>query len=304
MTLLIMAAGMGSRYGGIKQIEPIGTNGELIIDYSIYDAVRAGFTKVVFVIRRDIEKDFCDRIFDRIKEQSGIEAEYVFQDKDDLPKGFKMPADRVKPWGTTHAVLAARKVVNDPFCIINADDFYGAEAFTKMAKFLETLKVGSTCTSMVGYKLAKTLSAQGTVSRGVCEVKKHLAKDMVTVINERLKIERRGGKMGYIDGDDFYHIDENADTAVNFFGFGPSIMPMLEEKFTKFLSANINNLKAELQVPIALNELLKEGKITMEMMTSKDNWLGFTYPEDKVAVQNEIKALVKSGAYPAPLWKD
>jgi len=295
-----MAAGMGSRYGGIKQIEPVGVFNELIIDYSIFDAVRAGFTKVIFVIRRDIEEEFCRSIFNRIKKQSGIKAEYVFQDKDDLPAGFKLPADRTKPWGTTHAILAARKIINEPFCVVNADDFYGQEAFIKMAKFLAELKPGDAKTAMVGYKLATTLSEQGTVSRGVCAVDKT---NMVKSIDERLKIERRNGKIGYtLDGTDFHLVNEDADASMNFFGFSPAVMPMLEVKFAEFVAKNIGNLKAESPIPVDLNNLLAEGKITMKMLTSKDKWLGFTYPEDKIAIQGEIKEMVKKGTYPSPLW--
>lgn len=291
---------MGSRYGGIKQIEPIGAHKELIIDYSIYDAVLAGFTKIVFVIRRDIEKDFCDSIFNRIKSQSKIEAEYVFQDLADLPGGYTLPADRVKPWGTTHAILAARKVITTPFCIINADDFYGRVAFVKMAKFLKALKPGSNQTSMVGYNLSKTISDAGSVSRGIAEV---VDGNKIVKIDERLKIEKRGNKYGWIDGDSFNELKPDSDAAMNFFGFGSSIMPMLEVKFAEFLSKNIGNPKAEYQISIALNDLLKAGIITMEMMTTSDKWLGFTYPEDKIKVQSEIKELVESGTYPAPLWK-
>ena len=300
MTLLIMAAGMGSRYGGIKQIEPVGVHNELIIDYSIFDAVRAGFTKVVFVIRRDIEEEFCKSIFNRIKEQSGIKAEYVFQDKTDLPAGYKLPDDRQKPWGTTHAILAARKVIKEPFCAINADDFYGREAFAKIAQFMGALKSGDTKTAIVGYKLAKTLSEQGTVSRGVCRVDKN---NMVVQIDERYKIERRNGRIGYIDGDDFHHINEDADASMNFFGFSPSVMQLLETKFAEFIKDNIGNPKAECPIPVTMNELLSAGKVTMAMLTSGDKWLGFTYPEDKAAIQGEIKEMVKSGVYPSPLWK-
>jgi len=299
MTLLIMAAGMGSRYGGIKQIEPVGTHNELIIDYSIFDAVRAGFTKVVFVIRRDIEEEFCKSIFNRIKKQSGIKAEYVFQDKDDLPAGYTLPADRHKPWGTTHAILAARKVIKEPFCAINADDFYGREAFVKIAKFFGTLKSGDTKTAMVGYKLAATLSEQGTVSRGVSVVDKN---NMITSIDERYKIKRMGGKIVDLVGDDLYPIDEDAVASMNFFGFSPAVMPMLEDDFANFIKHNINNAKAESPIPTTLNDLLKAGKVTMEMFTSNDKWLGFTYPEDKAAIQGEIKQMVKSGIYPSPLW--
>ena len=291
---------MGSRYGGIKQIEPIGANNELIIDYSIYDAVLAGFTKIVFVIRRDIEKDFCDSIFNRIKSQTKVEAEYVFQDISDLPGGFELPAERVKPWGTTHAILAARKVITEPFCIINADDFYGRDAFVKMAKFLAKLKPGDNRTSMVGYNLSKTISDAGSVTRGIAEV---TPEGQVTTINERYKIEKRGDKYGWLDGEIYNELAPDSDAAMNFFGFGPSIMPMLEVKFAEFIANNIGNIKGEYPIPVALNDLLAANIITMDMMTTTDKWLGFTYPEDKIKVQNEIKELVSSGIYPSPLWK-
>ena len=300
MTLLIMAAGMGSRYGGIKQIEPIGAHNELIIDYSIYDAVLAGFTKVVFVIRRDIEKDFCETIFNRIKSQAGIKAEYVFQDLTDLPDGFQLPPERVKPWGTTHAILAARKVINTPFCIVNADDFYGREAFAKMAKFLGNLGEESTHTSLVGYKLCNTISDAGSVSRGIAVVEGN----SVTTIDERIKVEKRGDEYGYTLDETFYpELQADSNASMNVFGFGPAIMPMLKERFAEFLTQRIDDIKAELQISIALNDLLHQGKITMEMMTTNDKWLGFTYPEDKIKVQNEIKVMVESGIYPSPLWK-
>lgn len=302
MTLLIMAAGMGSRYGGIKQIEPVGACKELIIDYSIYDAVLAGFSKVVFVIRRDIEDEFCNKIYDRIKFH--VDAEKVFQDLNDLPSGFTPPAGRTKPWGTTQAILAARHMIDEPFCIVNADDFYGREAFEKMSQFLGAMQpqpgnVLPYKTAMVGYKLRNTISDVGSVSRGVAEVN---GNGMVKEINERLNVEKRGNRFGYVINDSFFEIDADHDVAVNFFGFGPEIMPLLHEKFAIFLQSNIDNLKAEYQVPIALNELIHEGRITMKMMTVSDRWLGFTYPKDKDKVTAEITNLVNANVYPTPLW--
>jgi len=285
---MILAAGMGSRYGGIKQIEPVGPHGELIIDYSIYDAMLAGFDRVVFVIRKDIERDFCDRFFNRISKE--INATYVFQE---------MPVGRKKPWGTTHAILAAKEATETAFCVINADDFYGRTAFKKMADFLKSAK-GNNYAS-VCYKVARTLSDQGTVSRGVCEVDKN---NMITEINERLKVYRKDRVMGYtLDGVDFYPIRENSDACVNFFGFTTNVMPLLQEKFDKFMAVNATSEKAEYQVSIATGELIKEGRVTMKMLTSNDNWLGFTYPEDKEIVKNEIKKLEKKGIYPSPLWR-
>jgi len=292
---MILAAGIGSRFGGVKQIEPVGEHGELIIDYSIYDAISAGFNKVVFIIRRAIEKDFCDKIFNRIKSQ--IDTEYVFQDLDDLPCGFTAPKDRTKPWGTAHAILAARHVIDGPFCVINADDFYGRDAFEKIAEFL---KYGEGCAS-VNYKLFNTLSDTGSVSRGICSVDEN---GMITQIKERTQIERCGHKVGYLENDTFNELCPNSDVAVNFFGFQPEIMPLLYQKFGDFLKAHINNPKAEYQSTTTLNAFIKDNKITMKNFSSTDTWLGFTYPEDKAKVMNEIRNLTANGTYPSPLWQE
>jgi dTDP-glucose pyrophosphorylase len=305
-TLLIMAAGMGSRYGGIKQIEPVGAHKELIIDYSIYDALLAGFDRVVFIIRRDIERDFCESIFNRITKR--IKAEYVFQDLTDLPAGFTVPAGRTKPWGTTHAILAARDVISTPFCVINADDFYGREAYQKIAGFFAGMKdgihAGVLPCAMVGYRLGNTIPAKGHVSRGVCAVD---AIGMLTEINERLHIEKHGGEIEYTtdDGTTWHGLSFNSDVSMNFWGFAPEIMPMLTEKFTAFLRANAANPnpKAESAIPVVVGELLSEGKITVKMLSSRDRWLGFTYPEDKDIVKKEMEGLTESGVYPSPLWE-
>lgn len=300
MTLLILAAGLGSRYGGVKQIEPIGKHNEILSDYSIYDAMLAGFDKVVFIIRSDIEKDFCERLFNHIAMH--IKAEYVFQDINDLPKGFSVPDGRVKPWGTVHAILSAKRVLNEPFCVVNADDFYGGEAYYKMAEFFKTLKKDDRHKyALVSYKLASTLSDQGTVSRGICEIDND---GMITNINERLKIGRRGDKIGYsLDGEDFHEIDADADASMNFSGFTPDIIPLFEERFVDFLKKNGNDTKAELQFAIALNDLLKDKKISIKKLSSNDKWLGFTYPEDKPVVRAELEKLATCGIYPTPLWR-
>ena len=301
MTLLIMAAGMGSRYGGIKQIEPVGANGELIIDYSIYDAILAGFDRVVFIIRRDIEKDFREAIFDRIKAQGKIKAEYVFQDFNDLPAGFKTPATRKKPWGTAHAILAARPIINEPFCVINADDFYGREAYAKIAEFFGNLSPNDKGKyAMVGYKLGNTISEKGSVSRGVCEADKE---SMIIEINERTKIEKRGNQIGYIIDEKFNTLKPDADVSMNFWGFTGDLMPVLEQKFTEFLRENINSEKAEYPIPVVIGEMLGTGAVSLKLLASRDMWLGFTYPEDKAIVKNEIAKMNKAGVYPTPLWK-
>jgi len=299
MTLLIMAAGMGSRYGGIKQIEPVGAAGELIIDYSIYDAILAGFEKVIFVIRRDIEKDFREAIFDRI--QKKIKAEYVFQELGDLPVGFKLPEGRKKPWGTAQAIWAARGKINEPFCVINADDFYGREAYEKIAGFFKGLKKNSQGQyALVAYKLAGTISEQGTVSRGICKAD-NLGN--IVEINERLKIEKRGGTIGYIEGESFTPLASDSEASMNFWGFTPDLMPVLEQEFKEFLTVNINDPKAEYPIPVVIGKLLKDKAVTVNMLKSRGKWLGFTYPEDKAVVMAEIKKLAKAGIYPTPLWK-
>lgn len=291
---------MGSRYGGIKQIEPLGEHGELIIDYSIYDAVLAKFDKVVFVIRRDIEKDFCDRIFNRIKKH--IKAEYVFQDIDVLPGGYTLPAGRTKPWGTVQAILAARDVIDAPFCMINADDFYGREAFQKIAGFLEESKNSESkhAYASVGYKLVNTLSDTGSVSRGVCEIDEN---DMIVQINETLCIQKLDDKIVSTDDGVIRELSEDIIVSTNFFGLTPDIMPLLEQKFIDFLKVKGTELKAEYPVPVAINDLMKAGTVTMKNFSTDDAWLGFTYPEDKITVTAEIKKMTQAGTYPSPLWK-
>ena len=286
--LVILAAGIGSRYGGLKQIDPVGENGELIIDYSIYDALLSGFDKVVFVIRRDIEKDFCERIFNRISKK--IKAEYVFQDLDDLPKGFTAPKDRVKPWGTTQAILAARDVIDTPFCVINADDFYGRNAYVKIKDFLKSLPANCKLNySMIGYKLCNTLSEKGGVSRGVCKVDKD---NNVIEINECHGIRK-----------DSCELDPCTDVSMNIWGFTPDVFPLLQMQFESFLETYGQELKDEYPVPVALGELLKDGVIKIKMISTDSNWFGFTYPEDKETVKKEITRLVKNGIYPTPLQK-
>ena len=292
-----MAAGMGSRYGGIKQIEPVGAHKELIIDYSIYDAMLAGFDKVVFIIRRDIEKDFCESIFNRIRKQ--INAEYVFQDFDVLPAGYKMPQGRTKPWGTAQAILAARGKLDEPFCVINADDFYGQEAYGKIAAYLRQPFARHNY-AMVGYKLKNTITDSGSVNRGVCEVED----GRVTAINETLGIDKYDGRLGFnLDGK-FHELRGDADVSMTFFGLTPDILPLVEQKFTQFLGSgdNATSLKAEFQIAQAIGALLDEGKIALKMLSSSDQWLGFTYPADRQFVTGEIQKMTAGGTYPSPLW--
>lgn len=285
MTLLILAAGIGSRYGGIKQIEPVGANGELIIDYSIHDAIAAGFTRVVFVIRREIEKDFRDAIFDRIKKQGRIKAEYVFQDITDLPKGFAVPEGRVKPWGTGHAIWAARHVINEPFCAVNADDFYGNEAFKKVAQYFAGKSImRQYC--IVGFKLANTISDRGTVSRGVCEVD---SKGQITNIKELTKIGRQGDIIA--DSVTGTVLAPSADVSVNFWGFTPDIFALIQTEFVNFLVNNANSGTGEFWIPAVVSNLIKHGVVTVKLLTSKDTWLGMTYREELPEIKAAIAKL-------------
>ena len=280
-TLVILAAGMGSRYGGVKQIEAVGAHGELIIDYSVFDAIRAGFNKFVFVIRPDIEKDFCEIFFNRIKRicnDNGCSADYCFQD---------IPNYRKKPMGTAPAVLAARKLIDQPFCVISADDFYGYEAF----KLVQP-------SSTIGYRLIDTLSSFGTVNRGVIWTNRD---GNVTAIRE-LKCTRMGDKIGYVDGDFFSPLDPETLTSMVFFCFEPNVLPMLQEKYDHFLLADNKSMTGECILSVVTSELINEGKITFRAIPTKGTWVGFTYPEDKPKVQAEMNRLIAKGDYPSPLW--
>ena len=276
---------MGSRYGGLKQIDPVGDHDEVIIDYSVFDAIQAGFKKVVFVIRRDIEKDFCERFFDRIKNQ--INATYVFQDTPDWRK---------KPLGTTAAILAAKDVIEGPFCVINADDYYGKDAYMKIAEFF---KKDSAEFVMVAYKLCNTVSDFGTVSRGVVETDQ---KQNVKDIKENIVIERNG-KIIYMVNGAFIMADGNAKASMNFFGFTPDIFPHLEKIYDEFMQKIGDDQSKECFLPENVGRLIMEGKITMKVLETDDKWMGFTYPPDKQDVVDKINKMTKDGLYPTPLWK-
>lgn len=286
MTLLILAAGMGSRYGGIKQIEHVGPNKELIIDYSIHDAIAAGFTRVVFVIRRDIEQDFREAIFNRIEKQGRIKAEYVFQDITDLPYGFSVSEKRIKPWGTGHAILAARHIINEPFCAINADDFYGPEAFRKIVGFFSG-KPTTHRYCIVGYKLVNTISDSGTVSRGVCEVNSY---GQIADIKEFTKIGRQNDGV-IIDNATGAVLAPDTDVSVTFWGFTPDIFGLLETEFAKFLEKNTNPEIGEFWITVVVGGLIKSGKVTVELLTSKDTWLGMTYRQELPRIREAIANL-------------
>ena len=296
-TLLVLAAGMASRYGSMKQIQSFGPGGETIMDYSIYDAIRSGFGKVVFVIRKDFEENFKS-IFEP-KLNGKIITEYVDQDLTDYTEGFQIPKDRTKPWGTAHAVLCAKDVINEPFAVINADDFYGRDAFEKAAKFL-TSEVAPNKHCIIGYELAKTLSENGTVSRGVCEV--DASNDLVS-IKERTKIYREGGKIVFEEGDGKHEVSEDSKVSMNFWGFDPSVFSFIVKLFHDFLKENIAEPKAEFFIPIIGDAFIKAGSGTIKVIPTSAQWFGVTYKEDAPTVKKDIEELVASGQYPASLWK-
>lgn len=294
-TLVVLAAGMGSRYGGLKQIDKLGPSGQAILQYSCFDAARAGFGKVVFVIRRDIEKDFKEVIISKVSKL--LPCEYCFQDKDDLPEGFSLPADREKPWGTAHAVMAARHIVKEPFAVINADDFYGKEAYQTIADYFQTLPEG--CVNqycMVGYPVANTLSEYGTVSRGVCN---RDAEGNLTTVVERTKIIRENGRIVFIEGDTKTEIADNTPVSMNFWGFTPSFFKYLKSSFAEFLKENISKPKAEFLIPSVVDKLIKSNTAKTKVLTSNAKWFGVTYKEDRPAVVQKFQDLTDNGEYPA-----
>ena len=297
-TLLVLAAGMGSRYGGLKQIDALGPNGETIIDYSIYDAIRAGFGKVVMVIRKSIEDDF-KQVFSK-KYSGKIEIEYVLQEIEYVPKGVSYNLERVKPWGTAHAVMMADGVINEPFCVINGDDFYGMDAFKQMATFLAQQKNDSFHFCMIGYHLAHTLSDYGFVSRGVCETD---SSHMLLQVTETTQIKRIGSVICYKDAQEVNHpLPEDKIVSMNFWGFTPAFFEELKISFENFIRDNGNNLKSELYIPTVLSKLIDEKKATVKVLSSSAEWFGVTYQEDRSYVAERLKKLTEKGVYPSPLW--
>ena len=298
-TLLVLAAGIGSRYGSLKQIDPIGPGGETIIDYSIYDALNAGFGKVVFIIRREIEEDFKE-VFVK-KFQKIIPVEYVFQEISRVPQGITIPEGRVKPWGTGHAVMMAAEVIHEPFAVINADDYYGADAFKKMAAYLTAPAHNHpTDYSMVGYLLKNTLSAHGAVSRGVCR----LSNDAYLMgITECTNIRQMQGKIAFRAADETeISLPEETIVSMNFWGFMPSFFDHLSLEFAGFIQLNYDQPKAEFYIPTVVDNLIKSGEAKVQVLKSADQWFGVTYKEDKPIVIQKINALIKKGVYPAHLW--
>lgn len=297
-TLLVLAAGMGSRYGSLKQMDGVGPNNEAIIDYSVYDAVRAGFGKVVFVIRHNFSEEF-EGLFNEKRFGGRIKVEYVYQELDALPEGFSVPEGRVKPWGTNHAVMMAASVINEPFAVINADDFYGAEAYRVIGDYLSLLATSHNKYCMVAYELCKTLSENGTVSRGVCsENTEHNLVGMV----ERTQIERVGENIVFHDNGTDEKLAENTPVSMNLFGFTPEYFDYSQEFFRSFLKDNAHNIKAECYLPSMVNKLIADGTVTVKMLRSSSQWFGVTYKEDRPILVAKIKELVADGIYPENLW--
>lgn len=298
-TLLILAAGIGSRYGGLKQADSVGPAGEAIIEYSIFDAIRAGFGKVVIVIRKSIEQDFKEKFAGKFDDK--IKVEYAFQELDSPIEGISKFPERKKPWGTGHAMLVAKDLIKEPFLVINADDFYGFSAFQKMADFL-TNRCTPTHSGMVGYLLKNTLSENGSVSRGVCEVND---KGHLTAVIERTKINRdeKDEQIYYHEDDNRVHLPENTIVSMNFWGFHPSVFELTRKMFVDFVKGNQDNSTAEFYIPKIANTLIEQKIADLTVMTTRDQWYGVTYQEDKQTVQNAFWALTTIGAYPNGLWK-
>lgn len=301
--LVVMAAGMGSRYGGLKQIDPVGSHGEAILDYSLYDAHEAGFETAVIIIKEAIKKDFMDTVGARLK-NCPMEIRYAYQEITKIPAPFTVPEERTKPWGTSHAVLCAKEQIgNAPFAVINADDYYGKSAFREIYQFLCSSKGGNDY-CMVGYQLGKTVTDNGSVARGICQTNE--AGQLVT-ISEQTRIEKYAGGIHYTEDDGATWIDVSADTPVsmNMWGYTPSFLAEIEKRFPAFLENALatNPLKAEFYLPVLVEELLREGKATVQVLRTADKWYGVTYAADKPQVVAALKAMADEGKYPDGLWK-
>jgi UTP-glucose-1-phosphate uridylyltransferase len=291
ITLLVMAAGMGSRYGGLKQLDAVGPSDETIIDFSVYDAIRAGYNKVVFIIREDFEKQFKEKISNKYEDK--IKVEIVYQDLHDLPNSFSCPKDRSKPWGTGHAILAARNVISEPFAAINGDDFYGRESFKIISDHYSSVNSGF---AMAAFQLDKTLSDYGSVSRGICEQNLN---QLVTVV-ETHGIKKSSA--GDIECDRDISLLGNELVSMNMWGFMPSIFDHLEKMFNEFLDENISDLKSEFLIPSVVNDLIEKNIEKVQVLKTKSTWFGVTYIEDKPFVKNQIKELIQTGIYPEKLF--
>lgn len=298
LTLVIMAAGMGSRFGGLKQIEPVGPNGEFIIDYSIYDAILAGFNKVVFIIKEENYELFKETIGSRIEKQ--IKVEYAFQRQTDIPKGFSVPSDRVKPWGTSHAILSAKNNVDGDFLVLNADDFYGRDAFLKASEFFKEKK-DSLEYAIIGYKIKNTLTENGSVKRGVCEKENGYLTKLI-----ESSVEEKDGVItaSPLDGSTPFEIEASSPVSMNMFCFTKDIFDYLEKNLRKFFEDNKNDLsKCEYLIPDSVYQSIKEGIAKVRVIPTTAKWQGITYKEDKEKLVNEIATLIKEGVYPQNLWK-
>ena len=296
-TLFVLAAGMGSRYGGLKQIDGLGPNGETIMDYSVFDALRAGFGKIVFVIRKDFADDFKRVVL--AKYEGKVPCEICFQAIENVPEGYTYNPERTKPWGTNHAVLMGKDLIKEPFAVINADDFYGKESFEVLAKFLNEVAGNQNQYCMVGYRVCNTLSEYGSVSRGVCETD---AEGNLTNVVERTSIERKENGIFYtVDGVD-YALPENAPVSMNMWGFTPEYFGYVEEAFKTFLKERGQELKSEFYIPTLVNDLIVAGKATCRVLDTTAKWFGVTYAEDRQMVVDKIAALTEAGVYPNPLF--
>jgi UTP-glucose-1-phosphate uridylyltransferase len=297
LTLIVLAAGMGSRFGGPKQIEAIGPSGEILLDYSVFDALRSGFERIVFVVRGEVESVLRERLTAALAERCDVR--FVTQRLDDLPPPFSVPETRAKPWGTGQAVLACRDVVPGPFAVVNADDFYGADGFERVGRFLADSQDPKTeRNALVGYPLQATLTKHGTVSRGICNVdtSAHLAS-----IVERHGVGTRNGQVGYETDGDWHALPADAVASMNFWGLDPAVFPVLEKEFLKFLSADPGN-KEEFRLPTAVGNMIDEGAVGVRVLQANATWLGVTHREDLVWVREGIRTLIAAGHYPTPLW--
>lgn len=298
-TLLVLAAGMGSRYGGVKQIDAVGKNGECLLDFATFDAKKSGFGKVVYIIRKDIEKDFRERLFDRVARN--MDAEYVFQSHESLltAEQIKLSAGRSKPWGTAHAVLCAEKAVHEPFAVINSDDYYGRNAFETLGKHLSSINNDSTEHAMVGYVLEKTMSRNGSVSRGVCAVKDE---NLVSIV-ENLKIYFEDGKVVSDMGGTKEILTGKETVSMNLFGFSPKAFEEFNSYWENFIKDNVTAEKTEALLPVVASDIIRDKKGSVKVYTSEESWFGMTYPEDRENVKNEIAKKITEGYYPEILWE-
>lgn len=299
-TLFILAAGMGSRYGSLKQLDGVGPSGETIMDYSVYDALRAGFGKLVFVIRESFDKEFREKIIS--KYENHIPVEVVYQELHNLPEGFTLNPERVKPWGTNHAVMMGESVIKEPFAVINADDYYGRESFQILADELNKLAGKENHYCMVGYRLSNTLSESGAVARGVCKADE---KGYLANVVERTHIERVDGVIKYKDADDSWHeLEENAPVSMNMWGLTPDYFAHSKKFFINFLEENKDNIKAEYFIPLMIEYLIQNNISDVKVLDTPSKWFGVTYAQDRPSVVEKLQNLVDTGVYPTPLWAE